>query len=173
MSEIWVTSDTHFNHKNIMNFTDYEGNKVRNFSSVEEMNEVMIERWNSVVKPSDKIYHLGDVFFGPKEWIESNWKRLNGRKRLIVGNHDDIDYIVKAKMFEKVTMWRRFDEFGLLFTHVPVAISTLFEGRREERRLVNVFGHIHSNKPPAGPYTCVCVEQTNYTPVNISELKIN
>lgn len=172
MSNIWVTSDTHFNHKNILNFHDSEGKRVRNFSSVEEMNEVMIERWNSRVKPGDKIYHLGDVFFGPKEWIENNWSRLNGKKRLIVGNHDDIDYIVNARMFEKVSLWRRFDEFNLLFTHLPAAISTLFEGESRGKRLHNIFGHIHSNPAPAGPYTCVCVEQTDYYPVNIDELKI-
>lgn len=172
MPDIWVTSDTHFNHKNILNFTDDEGKKVRPFDSVEEMNEVLIERWNEVVKPGDKIYHLGDVFFGHIDWVVNNWHRLNGKKRLIVGNHDDIPNIVKRGMFEKVDLWRMFSEFNLLLTHVPVHNSTLYERRFKDRPMINVHGHIHSNPSPAGPYVCVCVEQTDYRPVNIEELKI-
>lgn len=175
MPNIWVTSDTHFNHKNILNFTDYEGNKVRPFSSVEEMNEVLIERWNEVVKPGDKIYHLGDVFFGPKEWIEDNWHKLNGKKRLVVGNHDDILYIAQQRMFEKIELWRMFSEFNLLLTHVPVHNSTLYERRFKNAPMlpmINVHGHIHSNASPAGPYVCACVEQTDYRPINIEELRV-
>jgi calcineurin-like phosphoesterase family protein len=176
MADIWVISDTHFNHANILNFTDYSGNKVRPFASVEEMNETMIERWNEVVKPCDKIYHLGDVFFGSKDWIENNWSRLNGKKRLIVGNHDDIPYIVEQRMFEKVDMWRMFTEFNILMTHVPVHNSTLYEKRFKKSDVMlpmkNVHGHIHSNASPAGPYHCVCVEQIDYRPINIEELRV-
>jgi calcineurin-like phosphoesterase family protein len=172
MADIWVISDTHFNHKNILNFHDDEGQRVRPFNSVEEMNEVLIERWNARVKPGDKIYHLGDVYFGPKSWIEENWHKLNGKKRLIVGNHDDIPYIVGQRMFEKVDMWRMFSEFNLLLTHVPVHNSTLYERRFKDKPMTNVHGHIHSNKSPAGPYHCVCAEQTDYYPVNLEELRI-
>lgn len=172
MSNIWVISDTHFNHQNILTFKDSDGNPVRPFSSVEEMNETMIDRWNAVVKPSDKVYHLGDVFFGSKDWIEANWSRLNGRKRLIVGNHDNIPYIVQQRMFEKVEMWRMFPEFNLLFTHVPVSTSTLGERRFKGIPMTNVHGHIHSNPSPEGTYRCVCVEQIDYRPINIDELKI-
>jgi calcineurin-like phosphoesterase family protein len=175
MKNIWVISDTHFNHANILNFKDFSGNKVRPFESVEEMNETMIERWNEVVKPGDKIYHLGDVFFGPKDWIENNWHRLNGKKRLIVGNHDDISYIVGQRMFEKIDMWRMFSEFNLLLTHVPVHNSTLYERRFKNEPIMpikNVHGHIHSNPSPDGPYVCACVEQIDYRPINIEELRV-
>ena len=171
MSEIFVISDTHFNHANILNFKDSHGNPVRPFSSVEEMNDVMIDRWNEVVKTSDKIYHLGDVFFGPKPWIEENWNRLNGKKRLIVGNHDDIPYIASHRMFEKIEMWRMFPEFNLLLTHVPVHGSVLGERRFKGIPMTNVHGHIHNNPSPDGTYRCVCVEQIDYRPINIDELK--
>ena len=88
--DIWVISDTHFNHENILKFTDNEGKLVRDFTSLEEMNETMVDKWNSVVKPGDKVYHLGDVFFGEQAWFKKMWPRLKGAKRLIVGNHDDI-----------------------------------------------------------------------------------
>ena len=64
---IWVTSDTHYNHAAILGFIDYQGQRVRDFASVEEMNECLLDSWNSVVKPGDLVYHLGDVFMGDKE----------------------------------------------------------------------------------------------------------
>lgn len=166
---IWVTSDTHFNHENILNFKDSEGNPVRPFGSVKEMNEALVENWNSVVKQGDKVYHLGDVFFGPKDEFKKLWPKLNGSKRLIVGNHDDIKFLSSGGFFQKVSMWRVFSEFGLLLTHTPQHQSAL-TGKRNG--LLNVHGHIHQNPSPDGPYKCVCVEQTNYTPVNLEELKV-
>jgi calcineurin-like phosphoesterase family protein len=170
--DIWITSDTHFNHKNILNFKDDKGNPVRSFSSVEEMNETMIDRWNECVKPGDKIYHLGDVFFGHIDWIVNNWSRLNGKKRLIVGNHDDIPNIVKRGMFEKVDMWRVFSEHNLLLTHVPVSHQTIFHDRVMHKKmpLTNVHGHIHSNDSPHGRYFNACVEKTDYRPIHLDEL---
>ena len=169
MSNIWVISDTHFGHSNILGFKDSEGKPVRDFSSVEEMNEVMVEQWNSVVKPGDKVYHLGDVFFGSKDDFKSLWPKLNGSKRLVVGNHDDIKFLSSGGFFKKVMMWRVFTEFGLLLTHTPQHQSAL-TGRRTG--LLNVHGHIHQNPSPKGSYKCVCVEQVNYTPVNIEELRV-
>jgi calcineurin-like phosphoesterase family protein len=171
---IWVVSDTHFNHANILTFKDSDGNPTRRFNDVEEMNEAMIENWNSVVKPGDKVYHLGDVLFGhnKQEWMNNNWPRLNGSKRLVIGNHDNVRFLTVGGFFKKVMLWRQFNDWGLLLTHVPVHPSTLNEDHRFGKKpITNVHGHIHQNKSPEGPYKCVCVEQTNYTPVNIEELK--
>jgi calcineurin-like phosphoesterase family protein len=132
------------------------------------MNEHMIEKWNSVVKPGDKVYHLGDVFFGDKDVFKKLWPRLNGRKRLVVGNHDDVKFLSSGSFFEKVMLWRKFD--SLLFTHVPVHASVLGEGRFKNEKVLNVHGHIHQNPSPPGQYKCVCVEQTDYTPVHIDTL---
>ena len=168
--DIWVTSDTHFNHENILKFKDKEGNKVRDFKDVNHMNEVMIDNWNRVVKPGDKVYHLGDVFFGSKEDFKKLWPRLNGSKRLVVGNHDDVKFLSSGGFFGKVQLWRMFREHGILLTHVPVHPSTINEGRFRGEPFINVHGHIHQNKSPEGSYRCVCVEQTNYTPVNLMDL---
>ena len=144
--------------------------KTRPFSTVEEMDEALMDNWNSVVKPGDKVYHLGDVTFGNKEnYIKNIHKRLNGKKRLIVGNHDDVKFL--APYFEKVMLWRMFPDWGLLMTHVPVHRSTLGEDRFDGKGMINLHGHIHQNPSPEGPYKCVCVEQINYTPINIEELK--
>lgn len=169
---IWVVSDTHFNHTNILRFTDSNtGELIRpGFKDVTEMNETMIQNWNSVVRPGDKVYHLGDVFFGDKEWFKRMWPRLMGSKRLLVGNHDDIPFLSSGGFFQKVQMWRCFAEFNILMTHVPIHDSGLYRNRSRDRPMLNVHGHIHQNKSPQGPYHCVCVEHTNYTPVHIEDL---
>lgn len=165
LSEIYVISDTHFNHYNIV----HKFGRVGEFQSVEEMNETLIDNWNNTVKPGDKVYHLGDFAFGPKTDIPPLIKRLNGRKRLIIGNHDDVKLL--TPYFEKIMLWRMWKGLGLLFTHVPVHPSTLGEDRFDSVPIRNVHGHIHGNPSPAGNYRCVCVEQTDYRPVHIEDLK--
>jgi calcineurin-like phosphoesterase family protein len=162
MADIFLISDTHFGHNNIISYCG------RPFKNTEEMDYHMIDRWNSVVKPQDKVYHLGDVYMGLKrerlEWVLGS---LNGHKRLILGNHDNGKDQVLQRYFEKIDVWRMFPEFGLLLTHVPVHSSAL-----EAKELKNIHGHIHQNPSPGGPYKCVCVEQINYTPVNVEDLRI-
>lgn len=172
MANIFVTSDTHFNHSNFLNFTDENGKKIRPFSDVNEMNECMIERWNSVVKPGDKIYHLGDVYFGSQVEADVILSRLNGQKRLIVGNHDCIygKGNILQKHFKKIYMWRMMPEHGILMSHVPVHQSTLRENRFKQKSMTNIHGHIHQNNSPDGPYRNVSVERCNYFPLSIEGL---
>ena len=171
---IWVISDTHFNHANILKFEDRVGKAVRGqFNSVEEMNEHMIQRWNEVVKPGDKVYHLGDVVFGNDkvEWMNTHMPRLMGSKRLVFGNHDEPSHFVGKGHFQKTSLWRIFKEFNILLTHVPVHESTVMEGRGGSiRPMLNVHGHIHQNESPTKYHYNACVEMNNYTPINIEEL---
>ncbi len=172
--DTWLISDTHFLHKNILKFIDSNtGLRVRpDFDTVEEMNEHMIERWNSVIKQHHRVYHLGDVFFGDKEEFQKLFTRLNGSKRLIVGNHDNIKYLAKGNFFSKIQMWRMFPELGLMFSHVPLHPSSLRRGAPDSdvAPLFGIHGHIHQNKSPRGPYRNVSVEAINYTPVHLDTL---
>lgn len=161
--DIWVVSDTHFGHENIIQYCN------RPFANAELMDECLIENWNSVVKDGDIVYHLGDVYMGVNG--RDALSKLKGRKRLILGNHDDGKDQFLHKTFQKINVWRMFPEFGLLLTHVPVSYTTLGESGND-RVLTNVHGHIHQNKSPMGRYRNVCVEQTNYTPINIEELRV-
>lgn len=172
--DIWVISDTHFNHANILDFRDDLGNKIRPFSSVQEMNEKIVDRWNSMVKPGDIVYHLGDVAFGSKEEFAPLWNKLHGSKRLVVGNHDDIKWLSSGGFFKKISMWRQFIEHGLVLTHVPINETGLVRLKSGEKNqlLVNVHGHIHHNPSPPGRYINVSCEATSYYPRNLEDLAL-
>lgn len=132
MHNTWFTSDTHFGHSKIL---EYE-KEARPFDSVEEMNEAIIDNWNSLVRPVDTVYHLGDFCFG-RRYIEIA-ARLNGRKNLILGNHDSYPVGDYLQYFNKV--------FGALFwhncvlTHIPVHPDNL-----GARAWINVHGHLHGH----------------------------
>ena len=79
---IYFTSDLHLGDKNII------ANCGRKFSSVEEMNETLIQNWNHKVKDEDEVYILGDLSYRSGVHVGSYLSRLNGKKHLIVGNHD-------------------------------------------------------------------------------------
>lgn len=169
---IFVVSDLHLGHANIIKYCD------RPFASVEEMDEALVANWNAVVTPQDIIYNCGDVYFG------DGWKhvpRLNGHKRLIVGNHDDAKDPRLTKYHEKVLAWRMFPEYHALLTHVPVHYSVICQPRRDgpPRTLCNVHGHVHRNNVKCGGvwrncddenYRNVSVENIGYTPVLLQDV---
>ena len=174
----FVISDTHFGHTNIWaKFKGPDGKPTRPFTSNEEMDETMIERWNAKVQPQDTVYHLGDVVINKKylHLVE----RLNGRKILIRGNHDifgDDDYYNVG--FEQIHGVRVFvDKF--ILSHIPLHPDCV-----TERFKVNVHGHLHANEimswqvidedivhKPDPRYLCVSVEHTNYEPLHFDEVQ--
>jgi calcineurin-like phosphoesterase family protein len=173
MSNIWLVSDTHFSHENILNFIDSRtGLKVRpGFANVDEMDECMIDNWNSAVKQGDKVYHLGDVMFGSKDRFAKLWPKLNGSKRLIVGNHDDIRYLSSGGFFKEVYLERKFRDEKIHLSHIPLHPSQHEVGSPGSKNFFcNVHGHIHGNPTPVGRYINVSVEVINYTPVAFEDI---
>ena len=164
MSNIFITSDTHFHHANIIRYCG------RPFADADEMDEKLIENWNNIVKPQDKIYHLGDVYFHSKtkNTEHSVLQRLNGIKVLIVGNHDDIKDPLLHKYFSQIYMWHHLKKHNMIFSHVP--LHPLSIPLRDET--TNVHGHIHEKQSPTdAKYFNICVEHTNYAPVALEDLK--
>jgi len=156
----WFISDTHFFHENIIQFCK------RPFKDAQFMNEFMVNAWNERVKPEDKVYHLGDVacgYGGDEHKLGALLSRLNGKKRLVVGNHDHLKSPALHKYFEKIELWCGFHEEGFTCTHIPLEIESLRDGD------ICIHGHIHNNLKP-GRYVNVCVEHTDYAPISMEEL---
>lgn len=162
MTKTFVISDTHFGHAKILTFKMEDGSPVREFASVEEMDDVMVERWNAVVGENDKVYHLGDVAIGKKDL--KTLARLNGRKTLISGNHDCHNTKEYLKYFDNVRGYRVLNTQGgnrIILSHIPID----FEQRG--RFSLNVHGHLHRNVKANPFYYNVSVEQINYTPLDV------
>lgn len=160
MANIFFISDTHFGHANFLNFTNDEGQKIRPFSSVEEMDEFMVDQWNSAVKPHDHVWHLGDVALNKKAIATVG--RCNGRKRLIRGNHDIFEMKDYAPFFEKFHGTYVIDK--IVCTHIPINLECM------GRYIANVHGHIHE-RDLGMPFVNVSVERTNYKPIALEDLK--
>lgn len=207
MAERFFIADCHFRHGGMVRYARPGGGPVRPEwgrddrdmpaeeieERVQRMDEEMIERWNSVVKPSDKVEILGDFSMGRRALLDV-LPRLNGKKRLRSGNHDQF-HKDNAKLFDEVSAYKIFDDF--ICSHIPIHPSEI------KRWKANVHGHLHTERvmkinpaytawayPPlthgAGPnrrwsmrppyevidpdYLCVSAEQVNYTPITMDEV---
>lgn len=164
MPNVFLISDTHFGHANILKFVRKDGSPVRSFASVEEMDEHLVERWNSVVKPADKVYHLGDVSMSKSNIATVG--RCNGHKRLVKGNHDTHPIKLYLPYFEEVYATRLLG--GMMLSHIPVHPEAI------GKSLANIHGHVHNSVPPLhyGPrYFNVSAEVLDYTPIALEDLK--
>lgn len=167
MSKVFVISDSHFSHKNILSFKD--GVKpLRPFGTMEEMDEHMVKKWNSVVETEDTVYHLGDVVFAQTGF--NYLRRLNGKKILLMGNHERHKLSKYLEHFEDIRAYKEFND--MILCHIPVHPSQM------ERYTACVHGHLHSDSVKIQKhdiidprYFCVSVEQINYTPILLSEVR--
>jgi calcineurin-like phosphoesterase family protein len=156
MAELFLISDTHFGHANILKF-QHEGQPLRPFACLTEMHVVMIDRWNQTVSPRDKVYHLGDVAFS-KDGLNL-LGMLNGKKRLVRGNHDLFKLNAYREYFSDIHGVRQIDGYWL--THVPMHDCSVDEPRCKG----NFHGHLHAKPGPTPKHLNVSVERINYTPI--------
>jgi calcineurin-like phosphoesterase family protein len=161
---IFFTSDTHFDHKNIMKYSK------RPFSSVDEMNRVMIENWNRKVSNTDSIYFLGDLAFGDAHFANNVVNQLNGRKHFIRGNHDSVlnDKNFDRSQFEWIKDYYvlRHNDMKIVLFHYPIQEwDGMFHGS------IHLYGHVHNNPFTGmkGSYN-VGVDVNNYEPVSLEEI---
>jgi len=175
MPSVFLVSDTHFGHAGVCRFTRTDGvTKLRPWDNADEMDEAMITAWNERVRPTDKVYHLGDVVINRRSL--TTLSRLNGDKVLIRGNHDIFRDDEYRKYFRELRAYHVMN--GLILSHIPVHTESL------GRFGTNIHGHLHANrvmKPrgfdvktgemlysdePDVRYHCVCVEQTpDFAPI--------
>lgn len=141
--DIWITSDLHFDHGNILKFCP----KTRPFKSKDQMNETLIREWNSKVKPEDYIIHLGDFCFKGAEVTGGFLKRLNGNKIMILGNHckslrngipvGEHNIIWKGDYLEL-----QVDKQKVVLSHYP-----MLTWNQAGRGSIQLFGHTHGSLP--------------------------
>jgi calcineurin-like phosphoesterase family protein len=161
MPEVFAISDLHLGHNNVLNFT-HDDKPLRDFANTDDMHECIIESWNSVVSPGDKVYVLGDVAMRKSALHLMN--EMNGSKRLVLGNHDLYKSQVYLQYFKQLYGIRQIN--GLWLTHAPMELGAV----EQERVGLNVHGHLHANRVAHPKYFNACVEAINYTPVSFDYL---
>jgi calcineurin-like phosphoesterase family protein len=170
MSKVRFIADLHLGHKNMA--------LKRGFTTVEQHDGYIIEKWNSVVHKRDITYILGDVTMEKAEYDILN--RLNGKKYVVLGNHDKLGHT--RKLLEYVDSVAGMTQYkGVILTHCPIHPMEL-----EYRFNKNIHGHIHEKlverdftlfgiplfKRVDKRYICVSCEHVNYTPKTLEELGI-
>jgi calcineurin-like phosphoesterase family protein len=150
--KVWITSDTHYGHKNICRgVTSWrlpDGsipiNKTRDFYTIEEMNEAIVDGINSVVGQDDVLIHLGDFSFGGFENIQKFRDRIICKEiHLILGNHDT--HIENNKggvqeLFTSVNHYTRllYKNKTFVLFHFPISSwDSLNKGH------IHLHGHVH------------------------------
>lgn len=151
MANTFLIGDTHFGHRKIIQFES----AFRPFQTIEEHDEALVDRWNSVVKKHDTVWHLGDVLFGRHSFRHLG--RLNGVKKLVMGNHDAYPSALYLEHFNRIVGVA--EVAGCILTHIPVHESQF------PRYRFNIHGHLHSRKLDDRRYICVSAEHHNLTPV--------
>ena len=169
---IYLTSDLHFNHMNILKYEP----ESRPFNSIEEMNETIIQNWNEVVTANDTVYVLGDMAMGMIEDAIPLIKRLNGKIILIRGNHDTKK---RLEAFKEIGI-EVHDIFYLpykgkyfIMCHFPIASKEFIDMvRYDNSEVVNLYGHLHHNAPKGyvdGTYH-VGLDTNNLKPISIDKI---
>ena len=172
MPETFVIADPHHGHQGVCEFTGRNGEPLRPWDTYEEMDEEMIRRWNDIVPTNGKVYVLGDVVINRRALPLLD--RLNGKKKLILGNHDIFlkDY---PNYFYEVAAYRVMDD--LVMSHIPIHEESL-----KQRWKANVHGHLHDGRvmitEEAADYSvrinprylCVSAEHTNFAPLSMDEV---
>lgn len=172
-TNVFFTSDSHFQHKNIIKYCN------RPFKTIRDMDSTLIKNWNSVVGPNDIIFHAGDFCFGSKSSWAYLCDALNGKKYLAAGNHDknitpdkfvDVQHLFNVRILGDPEM--ESDGQRITISHYPML--SWYQSHRGSWQL---FGHVHgglSNKDETRTtpnQLDVGVDVHNFTPVSYEEVK--
>jgi calcineurin-like phosphoesterase family protein len=160
---VYVTSDQHFGHAAARSFYHQP------FASVTNMDQRMIDRWNSVIEPRDKdeVWHLGDFAVRQSaERVASLLTVLHGRKHLVVGNNDDAAVTncaawASVQAYEEVTI----DEVNVVLCHDPFRTW-----RGKDKGWINLHGHSHGRLKPLPGQFDVGVDVWDFRSVRLEQL---
>ena len=156
----WLISDLHFDHENIIKYCK------RPFKDKEEMNQTLLENWNSTIKETDTVFFLGDMAFGKGSHSSDYWlKKLNGKIYFIKGNHEKVHY---ETSYNQAILNYKGNKFFLV--HDPSLVPKHWNGWV-------IHGHHHNNHLDKYPLVNkqnktinVSCELTEYKPIKLSEI---
>lgn len=171
--QIFFTSDSHYGHKNIIEYSN------RPFKDVDEMDAILIKNWNSVVGYDDDVYHLGDFSLSSADRSLRILEQLNGNIYLIKGNHEKS---VLEKSFTR-------DKFKWIKDYYELTVEDLdAKGGRQVIVLLHyamkvwnkshkgsfhLFGHSHGSLPDDVNSLSfdVGVDSHDYFPISYEQVK--
>lgn len=140
---IYITSDFHFGHDKSFIWES------RGFSSVEEMNETLISNFNSIVKPEDHIYILGDLMLGDLKEGLALIEKLNGKLHIVRGNHcTNVRWAAYVNLPNVIEMqnalYLSYKKYNFYLSHYPTVTSNYDYNKPLRKRLLNLCGHTHT-----------------------------
>lgn len=159
MSKVYAISDCHFGHNNILKYRDQ-------FKSIEEHDQTIVDNFNNIITKRDTVYFMGDICFTEEGMENLRKMRWCNKKVLVLGNHDAQfmnSELTKEyyNMFDSVIgskSWK-----GAWLTHMPIHPDEL-------RGKLCIHGHTHNQFIDDKRYYNVCLENTDYAPVNLAEV---
>lgn len=163
MAEVYFISDLHLGHRKIVQFSP---NRFEPDISIDTHDELIVDNWNQVVTKRDLVWVLGDVCFDSKKLHMLD--RLQGTKRLVIGNHDQFDLEVYQKYFASIHGFVKYKEFWL--SHAPIHPAEL-------RGKINIHGHVHNASirdhyhQLDKRYINVCVEAVRARPISLTKIR--
>jgi calcineurin-like phosphoesterase family protein len=165
MQQVWFTSDTHFGHENVIKYSN------RPYRDKWEMDEAMINNWNSRVSPDDLVYHLGDFFFCNEDRAVEILNRLNGQKVLVLGNHDK-RLRTSQRLREHLSGCFDYKEVVVQGQHIVLCHYAMLTWNKAHYGAWMLHGHSHGSLryPFDAKIHDVGVDPNNYHPLSFDDL---
>lgn len=172
-SKTKFVSDLHFGHKNILKYSN------RPFANFEEMDDALVNNWNSVVAPGDTVFSLGDFSMKPIGYVKGILSRLNGNIHMITGNHDEeiqkkSKTLLEEGFVKEITSYKEITIGGQFICLFHYGMRVWNKSHYGSWLL---YGHSHGNLPPYGKSVDVGVDsdavlgRKEYRPLTFDEIK--
>lgn len=143
---VWFTSDLHLGHNKSFLY------EPRGFKNIQEHDKAIIENWNKMIRPDDKVYVLGDLMLNDNEAGIEKIKQLKGQIYVVRGNHDSevrVNLYNNCDNIIKVTegQFLRYGKYHFYLSHYPTLCSNFDGDKPLKARMVSLCGHSHSQNP--------------------------
>ena len=153
-SGVWFVSDTHFSHKNIVKYNTNRQEilelDINDEDMLQKHDAALIKCWNETVKKNDTVYILGDFSFASPDDIRRILEKLNGKKHLIIGNHDGgcrglSNYFESTSQIKEVTFKKTVFPFLDENMHCVLCHFPFVAWNRRMHGSVMLHGHTHGS----------------------------